>query len=615
MSGPINLTEVDFEQIKNNLIDYLKSTEQFTDYDFDGSNLQVILNLIAYQAQLNAYSTNMIANESFLASATLRDNVVANARLTGYIPVSARSASTRIEASWQLSAENYPSGFPQYLQIQPGPAFNSGTNNENYVFNLVDTQTAAVTSSGYAVFTNLPVSEGAYLTADFTVDKSDYNQRFLLDNANIDTVTIRVEVQEDPNQEVLHSYVQAQNLVELTSESRVFWLEEVEGATYELTFGDGLFGKALVDGAKVYIHYIVSSGAVANGIQGVSNFDFVGRVYDTTGTRITIEPTIASASKTDGGSDIESVSSIKFRAPRDYSAQSRCVIAEDYAAKVRSIYPAIDDIYVFGGEELDIPQYGRVYIVIKPSSGNTLSAITKNYIKKSLDNYRIASVDLVLVDADILNIEVVTTVYYDDTKTLKDNAAIAASARLALGKYAESRSVKKFGGAVRYSRVLGVIDDSDTSITRNNTVLRMRRDVGVVVNTKASYEICFENAVSPTTVYSTGFKMLVNGINDQRTYFFEDDGKGNLYSFYFSDSNDKVITNTTFGTVEYDKGECKIGYNTDLTVLNTSVDGGIVEIRATPVAQDVLAKKTVAINFDISKSDILSVVDTEIAGS
>ena len=240
MAGAVTLTEVDFQQIKDNLIDYLKSTKQFTDYDFTGSNLQVILNLIAYQAQLNAYSTNMIANESFLASATLRNNVVSNARMLGFVPVSARAANTLVSFDYTLSADQYPQGFPQYLQVNPGAAFSTGTGLTNFTFNVIDSQIAAVSGSGLCRFINVPIYEGVYLEIDFTVDESDYNQRFILDNFDIDTTTLRVEVQEDPNEEVNTFYRQANDLVQLMR-TAIYWVEEIDDFRYELTFGDGFF--------------------------------------------------------------------------------------------------------------------------------------------------------------------------------------------------------------------------------------------------------------------------------------------------------------------------------------------------------------------------------------
>ena len=618
MAG-IQLTEVDFQQIKDNLVDYLKSTGEFTDFDFNGSNLQVILNLIAYQAQLNAYSTNMIANESFLSSATLRNNVVANARMVGYTPTSARSASTDVTFTYNLDAADFPNGFPRTLRIDPGQLLMTSNGSESVIFNIIDQQTSAVSGSGSCVFRDVRAYEGTFLKANFTVDDSEYNQKFILENENIDTTTIRVEVQEDPNQTTNEFYQEAKNLVSLTAETRAYWLEEVEDGRYELTFGDGLFGKKLQDGAKIFVNYVVTKGAVGNGVSGDTKFSFVGRSFDQNNVLINDRPTINTVTTSQGGAAIEDVSSIKFRAPRDFASQNRCVVAEDYENIVRRIYPAVDDVYVFGGEELETPQYGRVYVIIKPSSGYALSAITKNYIKESLKPFRIASIDVVLADAEIIFVEVVSTVYYDNKRTVKDNSAIVASVKDILTKYSESSTVSKFGGAVRYSRVVGAIDDADGSITRNNTTLRMRRDMVSLIDTAASYEICFENQLrnnaGTSSVYSTGFQLSIGGIVDPITYYFEDDSEGNIYRFYLNNSNTKVIVDKNFGTVDYNKGEVNLGYTTPITIVNTSVENDVIEIRAIPYNQDVIASKTVYADFDIAKSDIVATVDQEIAGS
>ncbi|QIN96925.1 baseplate wedge subunit [Synechococcus phage MA10] len=618
MAG-IQLTEVDFQQIKDNLVDYLKSTGEFTDFDFDGSNLQVILNLIAYQAQLNAYSTNMIANESFLSSATLRNNVVANARMVGYTPTSARSAATDASFTYTLDAADYPNGFPRTLRIDPGQLLMTSNGSESVIFNIIDQQTSAVSGSGVCVFREVRAYEGTFLKAAFTVDDSEYNQKFILENENIDTTTIRVEVQEDPNQTTNEFYQQASNIVTLTPESRAYWLEEVEDGRYELTFGDGLFGRKLQDGAKIFVNYIVTKGEAGNGVSSTTKFSFVGRAVNQNNVQITDRPTVTAVTTSQGGAAIEDVSSIKFRAPRDFASQNRCVVAEDYENIVRRIYPAVDDVYVFGGEELPVPQYGRVYVIIKPSSGYSLSAITKNYIKESLKPFRIASIDVVLADAEIIFIEVVSTVHYDNKRTVKDNSAIVASVKDILTKYSESSTVSKFGGAVRYSRVVGSIDDSDASITRNNTFLRMRRDMVSLIDTSASYEVCFENRLrnnaGTSSVYSTGFQLSIEGVIDPQTYYFEDDSEGNIYRFYLDTSNNKVVVDKNFGTVDYTKGEVLLGYSAPITIVNTTVDNDVIEIRAIPYNQDVIASKTVYADFDIAKSDIVAVVDQEIAGS
>ena len=611
MSGPVQLTEVDFDQIKNNLISYLKSTKQFTDYDFDGSNLQVILNLISYQSQLNAYNTNMIANESFLASSTLRNNVVSNARMVGFVPASAKASRSEINFEFQLQLSDYPQGFPLFLEMERGLAFSTNNGLNNLSFNIIDTQTGAVDNTGLVKFEKIEVLEGIYLRESFTCDKSDYNQRFILKNPNIDVYSLRIEVQEDPNEEILTSYSRATNLVEVNGESKVYWIEEVDDRQYELNFGDNYFGVALQDGAKVTISYLVTNGVLGNGVQGASSYIYAGNTKDSYGTEIVIQPTITSVDTSDGGDSIEDVTSIKNRAPKFYSAQNRAVVSADYETLVKEIYPGVDDIYVYGGEELSIPEYGRVYVAIKPLSGDRLSALTKNYIKKSLQDFRIASLDIQMVDPTVLYVETETTTYYDDKKTTKDNTGITSDVKTTLVNYGESDTVAKFGGSIRYSKILGAIDESDISITRNNTVLRMRRDMIAIEDTLASYEICFTNPINPDEgIYSTGFTL----VGDTKTYYFEDDKQGNIYNFYFDSLNSKIIVNKKFGTVDYEKGEVFIGYDTPINITSTNVNGSIVEVRAYPVSQDIIARQSVYLSLDVAKSDINSVVDTQLAG-
>jgi len=644
LAGAIQLTEVDFDQIKSNLIDYLKSTRQFTDYDFEGSNLSVILNLIAYQAQLNAYSTNMIANESFLASASIRDNVVANARSIGYVPASAKSAFSEVDFTFQLDRERFPSGFPQFLTINPGLCFSTGGGRRNFVFNIIDPETSAVSNDGECRFLRVKVHEGVLLNASFLVDESNFNQRFVIRNKNVDTTTIRVEVQENPQQDEVKFYAQANNLTTIGQESRVYWLEEVDESFYELTFGDGFFGKKLQNGAKILVSYIVTNGPIANGIHGETNYAFIGQLFDTSGNSISgVRPNILSASVTEGGADIESTSSIKFRAPREYAAQNRTVTTEDYEILVRKIYPAIEDVYVIGGENMPIPQFGRIFVVIKPKTGNSLSQIAKNFIKKSLDPFRVASLDIQFLDPDILNVEVVSAVYFDEKRTIKDQSAIIASVRRTLERYVDSQAVPRFGGAIRYSKIVGAIDDSDESITRNNTFLRLRKDVVAIRNTSATYEICFEEQIKvnseeeeltsdlQSVVYSSGFEVEVEGVPDPRIFFFEDDPKtrkfirnknneithilAKIRSFFFDRDNNKIIDDKEFGEIDYFSGEVRIGYSRPVTIVNTVLPRNIIEVRAIPRDSDIIAKNITFLELDVSKSDIVAIIDTEISGS
>ena len=616
MAGAIELTDVDFEQIKLNLINYLKSTRKFTDYDFSGSNLEVILNLIAYQAQLNAYSTNMIANESFLASATIRDNVVANARAVGYVPTSATAATTQLTMEVVLNEADFPSGFPAYVELLPGMIFTTGDGGNNFIFNAVEPISAPVSSRGVGTFQDINVYEGTFLNTEYTVDKSNFNQRFILPNKNIDALSIRVEVQMNPTERYNTFFERANNLVKVGAFSNVYWLEEIDEEKYELTFGDGLFGKELKDGAKIYVTYLVTKGTDANGINPLTSFAYSGRLVSSTGAVVSTNATILDATKTEGGAPIESVNSIKFRAPRAYSAQNRAVVASDYETLVRQIYPAAADVYVYGGEELDVPEYGRVFIVIKPTSGTALSNTTKTYIATSLNEFRIASLEVVLQDPEVLYLEIITEVFYNDKATLKDAATIASDVKKTLSSYFVEGAIDKFGGAARYSRIVSAIDDSDPSITRNLTELRMRKDFQIVVSTPASYEVCFEQALKINTnspvVGSTGFQLLINNVNDGREYFFEDDTFGNLYAYYMDQDDTKVITNKTFGTVDYTNGEIQIGYINPVTFFSTTEPNNVIKIRSLPFGQDVVAKKTVYLDLDVDSSSINAVIDTNV---
>lgn len=624
MAGPVNLTEVDFEQIKNNLINYLKSTEKFTDYDFEGSNLSVILNLIAYQAQLNAYSVNMVANESFLSTATIRNNVVSNAKQIGYLPTSTKSASSFMTFEVDLKLvgpleDIYPMGFPQFLEIRPGKTFHASTVNDYLTFNVVDTQTAAVNGQGVAVFENIPIYEGVLINKEFVNDDSDFTQRFVLNNINIDTSTIRVEVQEDPNEERMYSYSQANNLTTLTAESRAYWIDEILDGQYELTFGDGLYGKKLVDGANITVSYVVSKGEAGNGIQGNDSYNFDGQLYDSFGTNIRTEGNILNVTTSQGGAPIESASSVKFRAPKNYASQNRCVTSGDYEAVIRQIYPSVEDMYVYGGETLEIPEYGRVYVVIKPITGEYLSNSTKAYIKTSLEPFRVASLDIVFMDPDILYIEADSLVYYDEKKTKKDSSAIISEVQTTLTGFTQSETVSKFGGSVKYSRIVGAIDDADPSISRNITNLRMRKNMIAAENTAASYEICFENGflvdnLNPV-ISSTGFFFA----DDFETYFFENEPQqigqttGNVRLYRFGEFNEKLIIDPEFGTIDFDKGEVKLGYKKPITIASTVLDNAIIELRAKPLdsGKNITAKETVFLSFDVAKSTISAIVDTE----
>ncbi len=615
MAGPIKLTEVDFEQIKENLINYLRSTKQFTDYDFAGSNLQVILNLISYQAQLNAYTTNMVANESFLASSSLRTNVVENANLIGYFPTSSRSAKAIVDLEFRLQQGQYPQGFPTYIRIDKGMVLTAGNANDTFTFNLKDPAISGVIdASGIVRFQELEAYEGFSVEEKFLVDEAKYNQRFILKNELIDTTSLRVSVREVGIEKNFKEYNPANNLVKVTSESRIYWIEETRDGLYEIRFGDGFFGRKLKSGAVISCQYIVSSGELANGIQDKAQYSYIGLTTDDDGNALTVRPNIINARMESTGAFQEDVGSIKLRAPRNYEAQNRCVTSDDYDVIIRQIFPAVEDIYVYGGETLDEPQFGRIFIAIKPTTGDRLPSITKNYIKKSLEPYRVASLDLNFVDPDVVNVEVVSTIFYDDRKTNKDPTGITAAVTDSLGRYKDASTVSKFGGVIRYSNMVAIIDDSDSSINRNNTSFRLRKDIEPIINTYASYEICFSNPLKrdfENPIFeSTGFRMEVNGIYDERVYFMEDDTKGNVRTFYTTENNRKVITNEFFGTIDYDTGDIQIGYEEPIKIINVTEETELISFRVLPKNQDIIAKESVFLNLDLGSSDFIANADT-----
>ena len=597
----------------------------------------------------------MIANESFLTSSVVRKNVVANAEQIGYTPISARASKTLIDFHFQLARADYPEGFPQFVTVNPGMAFVVSNGRNSGVFNVIDSQTIAVTGDGLSQFNDVEILEGTYLTADYVVDNSDYDQRFILESKYIDTTTIRVYVQEDPSQEVKQFYTQADNLVVLTEESRKYWCEETDNGNIRLTFGDGMFGYKPINGAKIFVSYLVTSSAIFNGIQGEQNFKFSGVAYDSTGVTLAQSGVVDSVATTFGGADPETIGSIKYRAVREYAAQNRCVIAEDYDSLVRHIFPACEDVYVYGGETKEIAEYGRVYIAIKPRTGDALSNITKNYIKTSLDPFRVASIDVRLIDPDVLKVEVDSLVYYDNKKTAKDPTTVQSTVIEAMNRYVESTAVPKFGGALKYSRIVGIVDDADVAITRNNTSLRMRKDLRIVQNTFSTYQIKFHQQIDDNcedvTVYSTGFQLELEGKLDERIFYFENDPKttkpiseedvrvrGNLYAFYFNEFNEKIRVSfyrnkfnelvvkdvlgedkeaSPFGTVRFDDGHIELGYEfkNGIKFVSTAEPRNIIEIRTIPKNYDIFAKESTFLKLDVAKSDIRVMVDVDIAGS
>lgn len=600
----VNYTNLDFDRIKTNLKEFLRSQSTWSDYDFEGSNISMLLDLLAYNSQYAGFLANMISNESYLDSASVRDNVVLLARQLGYTPTSVTGAYGFFDLQFQLSPFDYPAGFPLNIEIRPGPVYSvTSFDSTSYTLSTVDSIVSSVPTSGVITIDNIKLTEGLLVEETFTVNNSNPLQVFKLDNQNIDISSIRVEVQELPPSLDTTTYVHINTLTDIDALSRVYWVDEVDDRYYKLTFGDNVFGYRPGTGAIVNVRYLVCNGPKPNGIKGNSNFAFIGNVYDSNDRRVITDPVIQNEPKLEGGSDIETVASIKLRSTKGYIAQHRAVTSEDYETIIRGLYPAAEDVYVYGGETLTPPQYGRVFIVIKPTNGVTLSNRLKNEIELRLREYKVASTDIEYVDPGILNIEVTSNVYYTQNRTKLTTDAIRSKVVSSLSNYSQSTAIRKFGGNFLYSKVVALVDDSDKSITRNDTYVTMRRDVPVLFNTSATYYVTFGNSIKTDTnksvISSSGFSIL----ESNNTYYLEDDGNGRIYSYHFDGERKKTVGNLISGTVDYTNGIVKIGYDRSIIVTRTEIPG-VIMIRAIPAVPDIFAKNEIFLQFDVSHSTI-----------
>ncbi len=593
-------TNLDFDQIKTSIKDYLRANSTFTDFDFEGSNFSVLIDTLAYNTYITAFNSNMIVNESFLDSATLRENVVSLARNVGYVPRSRSAAKATVSfniASSSTSAQ---------IVLKAGLVCVGAVDNTSYTFSVPEDITRN-NVNGSASFDNIEVYQGIYLTKEFVVDNST-NQRFILNNPNIDTNTIVVKVG-------TREYKQVDNIFAVNSDSEIYLLQEIADEKYELLFGDGIIGKKIETGTTVKVSYITTDGEDGN---GPSLFSYSGTTTDSNDILVTPSGTVSvsTVNRAEGGSSIESIDSIKYFAPRVYSSQYRAVTARDYEAIIQKIYPNTESVSVVGGEELDPPQFGKVLLSIKPKNGISISDFTKTEILNDLKQYAVSGINQEIIDLKLLYVELDSDVFYNSSRVsnVQDLNARVVSA---LDKYSQSVDLNKFGGRFKYSKALQVIDNVDTAITSNITRVKMRRNINCILNTFAQYEICFGNQfhkeIGSYNIKSTGFKIA----GEADTVYFVDvsseDSDIGILSIVKPtlDPNTYEIVKKSIGTVDYKKGEILV--NT-INIVSTSLDEGIIEIQAYPESNDVIGLKDLYLVFDVSKSTINMVKDTIASG-
>ena len=587
-------TNLNFEDIKSSIKDYLRENSNFSDMDFEGSNLSVIINLLAYNSYTTAYNSNMIVNETFIDSATLRENVVSLARNIGYVPRSKRAAKMLVDYNMIGISTSTTT-----ITFQPGVIANGTVSNVNYIFSIPEKVTGTAID-GTAVG-SIEMFQGQYLKSTFVINDSQPNQRFIIPNNGVDTSTIRVNVKENNASTTATEYKLVDNIIGVTSTSNIYLIQETTDEKYEVLFGDGIFGAKLDNGNIIDISYIKTEGKNGNGVARVS---FAGIVKDEDdATETNLSTSLSPQYPSENGDEIEDLRSVRYYAPRLYSSQHRAVTASDYEAIIPSVYSNIESVSSFGGEELTPPKYGRVYIAAKPKNGSFLSEFTKKQILSSLKSYSVAGIVPELIDLKFLYVEVDSYVYYD-SNFVGDPDNLKTDVISSLNTFASGTELNKFGGRFKYSKVLSLIDRVSDSITSNITTIRIRRNLVAQINVFSQYEICFDNTFhrneSSYNIKSTGFN--ISGVSG--TVYFSDQyvsgDLGNLFLFQLdSDTNIKILS-TTFGTVDYKKGEVIID---TVNITNTVLSDNIIEIQAVPQSNDVLARKELYLQFDVSNSN------------
>ena len=597
---------LDFDQIKVSIRDYLRANTNFTDYDFEGSNLSIIIDALAYNTYTTAYNTNMAANECFLDSATLRENVVSLARNIGYVPRSRRSARAKI--SFNVSDLTDTST----LTLNSGIICNGAGDNTNYIFSIPEDITVAVTD-GFAQFSNIEIYEGNYITQNFIVDTSLFNQRFILNNSSIDTSTIKVNVKSSQTATSSVTYKQIDNIIGITSTSASYLLQEIEDERYELIFGDNTIGKKLSNDNYVTVSYITTDGKEGN---GASEFSFVGNITNQDGAAInpSLISLVSTIEKSRDGDEIESISSIKYYAPRIYSSQYRAVTASDYESVLGYIYPNIESVTAYGGEEMNPPRFGKVFISVKPRNGDFLSDETKRELIQKLKSHAVAGIVPEFVDLKYLYVELKANPYYNTS--LNDNPEdLKTDISKALTQYSRSIDVNKFGGRFKYSKAVSLIDSVDSSITSNITLVTIRRNLRAVIGQFAQYELCFGNMFhtqeSSYNVVSTGF--TIDGVLG--TVYLADEvinrEKGRIFFFTYTEGGTPVIIKKNAGTVDYMHGEVLID---TVNILSTVIQNNVIEVQAIPHSNDIVGLRDLYVKFDMSNTTINMVQDLIASG-
>ena len=604
MASKLNISQLDFDNIKANLKRFLSQQNTFNDYNFEGSGMSVLLDLLAYNTHYLSYNANILANEMYIDTADLRNSIVSLAKALGYTPNSPRSPLADLSV-----VVNNATG--STLTMPAGTKFQTTVDNLTYNFVTIDSNTISPVNGVYT-FSNVKVYEGTYVTYQYTANTSDLDQRFIIQSANADTTTLTVQVQNSSSDTTTNTYNKATTITELDGTSKVYFLQEAEDGKFEVYFGDNVIGKAIEDGNIVILKYVVTNKENAN---GASTFTLSGNIGGFSDVTITTNSNAAN------GSEAESKESIKFNAPKAYSAQDRAVTTEDYKVKVNELYANAKSVSAWGGEDNDTPFYGRVYISIKAKSGSTLTQATKDDLVVQLKKYSVASVTPVIVDPEQTDILLTSNVKYNEQATSKTSTTLKTDITNALTNYNDN-TLNQFDGVFRYSKVIELIDDADSSLLSNITTVKIRKSFTPTLNSATNYTVSYSNALynphsghnsgSGGILSTTGFKVSGDTTN---IYFFDDDGEGNIRRYYLVGSVRNYVDNTA-GTINYSTGALSINSINISSIENIRGSASsIIECTVVPSSNDIVPVRNQVINIDVANSSFTVNADTLVGGS
>jgi len=603
MSNKLVVSDYDFDAIKVNLKSFLQGQTSFQDYDFEGSSLNILLDILSYNTHYLAYLANMSTNELYLDSADIRNNIVSLAKMIGYTPSSPRAPMASIDI--QLNNATGTS-----VTMSKGSVFTSTVENVSYQY-ITNSDVTITPSSGVYKFSNVPIYEGSLVTFKYTADITDVDQKFVIPSENADTSTLLVKVQNSSSDTTTNTYSLAGGYNSVDANSKVYFIQEGTDGKYEIYFGDGINGKSLSDGNVVILEYIVTNKSVSN---SASSFTLSGNIGGFT------DVTITTVSNSQGGSDGEANDSIKHNAPLQYAAQDRAVTTTDYETLVQSIYPNALSVSAWGGEDDETPRYGVVKIGVKAASGSTLTETTKQDIVNKLKPYNVASVRPEIIDPKTTSVLLTSTVKYDSKSTTKSSDTLKSEITTAVTNY-NTNTLQKFDSVYRHSKLTGIIDNVDTSILSNITTIKIRKNFTPTLSSSTKYDIYFRNslfnphsghnAIAGGILTSTGFKVTGSDLEQ----FLDDDGNGNVRRYYLS-SGIRTYANDTQGTIDYTTGQITLNSLNVASISNIrGATSTVVELTVTPNSNDVVPVRDQIIEIDISNSNITVETDSFVGGS